>query len=303
MEVVPSGPLHLIFMVLNDTPSGNHGCFLVPGPSGARSSAPGRCTDSAAGFALWMWRWSKQNESDCKGTSASWYQIMLSQIWLLQCGFLLATVLLKLKAQHNPRQHNRSHKVYDLSWYYQYAQMESCRTMPETGNNILQCIGGPPKNPTGARCLGDNLVGSISQGLWQHRLSYLSVNLQGESWILQMMKHDETWHLQTYKSLQIPHGNHVTWWLLDSFWSTPTTAILVLALLSPCNTRLPSSCCPTWRLAWIHKGAFNIGDLCFCCLLKCIRFTLITVQQGLCCLEITSTFNIDLNFCSLIFGT
>ena len=117
----------------------------------------------------------------------------------------------------------------------QYAQMESCRTMPETGNNILQCIGGPPKNPTGARCLGDNLVGSISQGLWQHRLSYLSVNLQenhGFSNWWNMMKHD------IYKPTDItnPHGNHVTWWLLDSFglhqllqfWCWPCSVLATL---------------------------------------------------------------------------
>lgn len=231
-------------------PMGTMDAFLVPGPSGARSSAPGRCTDSAAGFASWMWRWSKQNESDCKGTSASWYQIMLSKVWLLQCGFLLATVLLKLKAQHNPRQHNRSHKVYDLililsictngilqnhagNWKYNSVSPIIYSTMHR----------GSPEKPPGARCLGDHLVGSIPQGLWQHRLSYLS---SGESWILQLMKHDETWHLQTYRYYKSPMG--IMW--LGDFWIPFGLHQLLQFWCWPCSVLATLGC----RLAAARPG-------------------------------------------------
>ena len=59
-----------------------------------------------------------------------------------------------------------------------------------------------------------------------------------------LIKRDETCHLQIW---HIINGDFWMPLVFENYWN------LALALLSPCNTRLPSSCCPTWRMAWVRE--------------------------------------------------
>lgn len=116
---------------------------------------------------------------------------------------------------------------------------EACRKLEiqfNRSHHILQCIGGPlKKKPSGPMPWRSPCRLHPAKALATPTQLPISES-PGESWILQLMKHDEPWHLHTYKLLQIPMG---IMWLGDfripfglhqllQFWCWPCSVLATL---------------------------------------------------------------------------
>ena len=125
-------------------------------------------------------------------------------------------------------------------------------------------------------------------------------------WIMeknQLMKHDETWHLQKPTDITNPPWEScdlVTFGFLLVYTNYCNFGGWPCSVLATLGCRLAAARPGDWLEA--IKG---LSTLVIC--VSAARWSVWVSLSSLCnrdcgCLEINSTFNIDLDFCSLIFG-